>query len=326
MKIENKFAEIYRACNHGDNRTKLEKIKSGEVAVPRYIDIELTNFCNFHCRFCPTGTNSLQRTRGYMSQKVVESLITNVAQYHIPLVRFVRWGEPTLHSEYITIAKELKSVGAAVHINTNGSRLNDEQMSKLLDIKLDSIKFSFQGADAQSYNEMRHGGNYEKLLDILREFWKLRGDKPYPYIQVSTTLTDENPKQLERFKADIEKYCDYYNIGFTKLTHLNADSMQINGEEKDKIKCLQHKEKISHNYRKVCNEAFDKLSINWNGDVTLCCADYDNFMIVGNILDNDIKQIFNSRIANLYRNIIVKNDHGSIKCCKSCYEPIPLTE
>ena len=44
---------------------------------------------------------------------------------------------------------------------------------------------------------------------------------------------------------------------------------------------MQKSESNNLNFKKVCNEAFDKLSINWNGDVTLCCEDYDNFMIVG---------------------------------------------
>ncbi len=88
---------------------------------------------------------------------------------------------------------------------------------------------------------------------------------------------------------------------------------------------MQKHESLHHVYREVCNEAFDKLSVNWNGDVTLCCSDYDNFMIVGNILDSDIKQIFNSRAAKVYRDAILNRQYGRIKCCSSCYETVPLT-
>jgi len=97
-------------------------------------------------------------------------------------------------------------------------------------------------------------------------------------------------------------------------------------KEKEKIRKLQEQETINHVYRETCNEAFDKLSINWNGDVTLCCSDYDNFMIVGNIMDMDLKQIFNSRIADMYREMILKKQYGKIKCCSMCYETVPLTK
>lgn len=78
------------------------------------------------------------------------------------------------------------------------------------------------------------------------------------------------------------------------MTHLKVDSMRIDEAEKEKIRKLQEHETLHRVYHSMCPEAFDKLSINWNGDVTLCCSDYDNFMIVGNILDLDIKEIFNS--------------------------------
>ena len=322
----NKFIEIYRTCNNGTNEQKYELIKKGELTIPRYIDVELTNMCNFRCCFCPTGTKSMQRTRGYMSEEVVDALIENIKKYKISGVRFIRWGEPTLHPSYIEIMRRVKAAGAIIHINTNGSLLNDEQISQLIDMQLDSIKFSFQGADEGTYNEMREGGDYKRLLDIIRKMAKARGDNLLPYIQISTTLTGETAEQIDSFKRDIKDYCDYYNVGYTKLTHLNVDDMNISDEEKKKIKKLQEHENNHHIFQNVCVEAFDKLSINWNGDVTLCCSDYDNFMIVGNILDMDLKQIFTSRAASQYRDIIVKKQYGKIKCCSTCYEVVPLTK
>lgn len=163
-------------------------------------------------------------------------------------------------------------------------------------------------------------------MNTLRTFNEIRGDREYPYIQVSTTLTGETVEQVEHFKSDIGDFCDYYNIGYTKLNYLNVDEMNVSDDEKDKIRRLQEHEKIHHEYRPVCPEAFEKLSINWNGDVTLCCSDYDNFMVIGNILDSDIKSIFTSKIAKVYRGVIAKHQYGKIKCCAECYETVPLTK
>lgn len=324
MERINGFTQIYKKCNNGSNKEKYEMIKAGKVNLPRYIDVELTNLCNFKCCFCPTGTKSMQRVKGFMSDAVVDALIDNVAKYNIPGVRFIRWGEPTMHPKYIEIIERVKKTGALVHINTNGSLLNEEQIKRLIDVKLDSIKFSFQGADEGTYNEMREGGDYNRLLEIVRRMYDLRGGKPYPYIQISTTLTGETAQQVENFKSDVGGYCDYYNIGYTKLNHLNVDDMNIDGAEKEKIRKLQEHERIHHVYSEVCPEAFDKLSINWNGDVTLCCADYDGYLVVGNILDMSIKQLFNSNAANQYRDIIAEKQYGRIKCCSTCYQTVPL--
>lgn len=268
----------------------------------------------------------MKRMKGYMSDDVVDALTENIKKFNIAAVRFIRWGEPTMHPKYLEIMEKVKNAGALIHINTNGSLLDDVQIQKMIDIHLDSIKFSFQGADEGTYNEMREGGDYLKLLNIVRKFHKIRGNREYPYIQISTTLTGETLEQIENFKADVAEYCDYYNIGYTKLNHLNVEEMNISNDAKCKILFLQKQEKIKRVYRAVCAEAFNKLSINWNGDITLCCADYDNFMVVGNILDSDLKSIFNSKIANIYRETIANHQYGKIKCCADCYETVPLTK
>ena len=264
------------------------------------------------------------RPKGLMSDDVIDALIRNVEKYHIRGVRFSRWGEPTLHPKFIEIIQRLKTAGAVVHVNTNGSTLDKDRIQALIDSGLDSIKFSFQGADEETYNEMREGGDYERLLGIVRTMHALRGSRDYPYIQISTTLTAETPEQVESFKHDIGSYCDYYNIGFTKLNHLDVNAMNVSGEEKEKIRVLQDHERLNHVYRSFCPEAFDKLSVNWNGDVTLCCLDYDNFMITGNILDLDFEAIFTSHAANFYRDIIVRKQYEQIRCCAFCYETVPL--
>lgn len=264
--------------------------------------------------------------KGFLSDEVLNAILDNVKKYNIPAVRLIRWGEPTLHPKYIEIIRKIKDAGALVHINTNGSLLDEKQIIELINVGLDSLKFSFQGADEGTYNEMREGGDYLHLLEIVRMFHDKRGEKAIPYIQVSTTLTGETAEQIENFKKDVGDYCDYYNVGYTKLNHLNVDAMNIPEEEKEKIRDLQQQEKVNHVYASVCPEAFDKLSINWNGDVTLCCSDYDNFMIIGNILDSDIKELFNSKAADQYRQIIARKEYGRIHCCSTCYSYIPLNK
>lgn len=97
----------------------------------------------------------MQRMKGKMPDNVVEALVENVHRFKIAGVRFIRWGEPTLHPKYIEIMDKVKRAGALIHINTNGSLMDENQMQALMDIHLDSIKFSFQGADEGTYNEMR---------------------------------------------------------------------------------------------------------------------------------------------------------------------------
>ena len=81
---KNPFLSIYHEVNNGTNKEKYDKIleQKGE-AILIYLDIELTNLCNFNCAFCATGTNALNRTKGFMADEVVEAIVNNILKYDI---------------------------------------------------------------------------------------------------------------------------------------------------------------------------------------------------------------------------------------------------
>ena len=155
----NPFSPIYRACNQGNSQLKFAELP----VFPRLLDIELTNTCNFRCLMCPTGTFAMKRSKGFMDPAVFYKILDEAAP-HGAALRFIRWGEPLLHpqlAEFIAAAKER---GLLTHINTNGSKLNQATMERLVDAGLDSIKFSFQGVDRQSFSEMRNIDLTEKMI------------------------------------------------------------------------------------------------------------------------------------------------------------------
>ena len=172
MKRENPFVSIYRNVNGGTNEEKYNAIREGLTYLPSYIDVELTNFCNFRCCFCPTGTKAMKRMKGFMSDEVVDALVENVKKYNIAGVRFIRWGEPTMHPKYIEIMEKVRKAGALIHINTNGSLIDEKQIKKMLDIHRDSIKFSFQGADVGKKSLHFKATRIAFLNMIFRKFLK----------------------------------------------------------------------------------------------------------------------------------------------------------
>lgn len=321
----NPFSDIYRQCNIGTNEEKYveisEKIRLGEKVLPKYIDIELTNKCNFRCLMCPTGTSAMKRKSGYMSMETVDRICEEITKNPMG-VRLIRWGEPTLHKDFVEILKKIKITGNPVHFNTNGSLLSFDILKEIVEMQIDSIKFSFQGTDNETYGEMRNGGDFNRLLKTLNTLYQLRGDLPYPYIQVSTTTTYETEEQIEKFISIIKPLCDYYNVGRTVFSHLNVDEMKISKEEKERILLLKERENLQKKYISVCPEIYDKLSINWDGTVVGCCSDYNNLMVVGNIMENSIEEIFKNQKICEFREIISKQNYAAIDLCSKCYEYI----
>ncbi|MBU3190605.1 radical SAM protein [Clostridium bowmanii] len=319
MKRINPFKSVYDICDNGDIEYKANNVP----VFARYIDIEVTNNCNYKCLMCPVGTGSINRKQGFMNEYVYDKILNEIKEYKTPL-RFIRWGEPTLHMNFIEYIKIAKDLGIICHFNTNGSLFSKKQFNEIVDIELDSIKFSFQGVDKKSYSEMRNTDYFSELLDKIKMLYDIRGDKAYPYIHVSTTITYETEEQVKKFKKEVEKYADLVTVGRTILDYIDLNRVKLEEKDKNMIIRLKGEESVIKQHPKCCPEVFDKLSINWDGSVSACCGDYDNKMIIGNIKDNTLLEIWNSNKMNSYRKILSEKRYDELELCKVCYDYMEL--
>ena len=312
----NPFRPIYDILNSGTMQTTSPNM-------PLLIDIELTNACNFNCLFCFTGTKAQKRPTGFMSRKLYEKIIDEIAPYKIPL-RFIRWGEPTLHKNFFEFLKIAKEKDLMCHLTTNGSLLSEDRIMEVLKLKIDSVKFSFQGVDEKTYGEMRYGQSFNKLLEIVKLFSSLRGDLPYPYLHAATTVTYETPEMQQSFQDQLKSYCDFVTVGHTKLSHISSEQTLLPEKAKKMLDNLKSVESIEKIYKK-CNEVYDKLNINWDGTVTACCADYDNYMLVGDLTETSLRDIWeNSEELKRYRSLLSAYKFAELPLCKDCYDTIDV--
>jgi MoaA/NifB/PqqE/SkfB family radical SAM enzyme len=281
----NPFNEIYTKLNGNE----------GYYDFPVCIDIELTNICNLHCLFCPTGTGVSIRDKGFMSEEIFEKIIKNLQGYKVGL-RFSRWGEPTLHKDIVKFFKIAKKEGHIVHLNTNGQILNKHLINELLATGLDSVKFSFQGVDEKTYQQMRQDSSFKKLIENIKYTHKLSNESVSvgggTYIHIATTTTYETDDDIKRFKEYVKPFCDLVTVGKTKLEHIDVNKTKLRDEQKDILVDLYNKESMIEERLKICPEVFGKLSIDWDGQVTACCSDYDRKMVVGDISENTILKYF----------------------------------
>jgi radical SAM protein with 4Fe4S-binding SPASM domain len=83
---------------------------------------------------------------------------------------------------------------------------------------------------------------------------------------------------------------------------------------------LKKQESIKKEYR-ACTEVYQKMGINWDGKVTACCADYDEFLLVGDLADSSISDIWqNSEELKAIRLLLDKMKHWSLNLCSRCYQ------
>jgi MoaA/NifB/PqqE/SkfB family radical SAM enzyme len=257
-----------------------------------------------------------------MNDVTFDRIINQIKRDKIP-IRFIRWGEPTLHPHLVEFIAQAKAVGCIVHLNTNGSLLDNNKIEQLIGAGLDSLKFSFQGVDKNTYYAMRNRDNYNELIETIRLFHQIRGDKNLPYLHISTTITDETPSQVRAFRLEVKEYVDLVTIGRTVLEHIDSNSLNLNDRERNTLASLKKKESVVKKHPD-CPEVFDKLSINFDGTISACCWDYDNFMMIGDLMKEDIGDIWKNEKINFFRERLAAGRHDDFILCKSCYDYIAL--
>lgn len=235
----NPFRELYRKCYFERERRNF----------PILVDIELCNFCNFACSACPTGQGTINRKQGFMTGNIWCIVLKELAS-HITPVRFVRWGEPTLHPKVYDWIKEASDHHLLTHLTTNGAKLDIDRI-----YNLDSIKFSLHGHPETQF--------------FARELYKR---KIRPYITVSSygcdfigeTCADEERRETIRDLSKPSKHYIPCPEVFSKLS-VNWDGtvsaccgdydnkMLVGDVKEDSLGRIWHSTKMRY-YRKMLEE------------------------------------------------------------------------
>lgn len=258
---------------------------------PRLVDVELTNSCNLHCLMCPSGAGSTSRTKGYMDCRTIEKLLTELSERRTA-VRLIRWGEPMLHPAFFQFLNTCKESRIPIHFNTNGLFLSPSSIDMLIVNEVDSIKISMQGGDRQSYFKWRGVDFYNQLLNDVKLLVVHRGTRKKPFIHVGTTISGKETDAC--FRKDFGNVADLITVGET-------------------LDLSQDREPTD------CPEMWDKLSVDWDGTVSACCGDYDNFMKVGMFPDQSLEEIWTlSDKLQEFRDQFANGDYAKMTLCRKC--------
>lgn len=306
-KRENPFRKIY------DDPRFAKPFDKPLMDFPMLVDIELSNYCNLQCRMC--GQVIMKRARGYMSEELFRQVIGEMAE-HGAALRMIRWGEPLLNSKAIDFIKYAKSKGVLVHMTTNALLIDEEMAKKLLDSGIDSMIFSMQGATKEGYNLMRNTDQYDTFVENVKRLVKMRNDRSQknPWFHISSTMTDETEEEIEAFKKFWSKIVDSVGVGKTNLQRLKHF-------DENTVKDLLKKERIDHIY-KPCIEVLNKQSINWDGDVTACCGDYNGELIIGKLdyaKGKNMHYFWHHKKLNTIRETLARMEMYKLPLCKYCF-------
>ncbi|MBI5185234.1 MAG: radical SAM protein [Nitrospinae bacterium] len=319
--------------NRSPASSKLGKI-AGLIDFPiQRVHLELTNACNFDCSFCPKTIMS--RKPGMMDTALAKSVIDDLARNNITeKVTFHIMGEPMLHPDFFFIVKHVRERGLRAGVTTNGSFLSTETAGMLRELEVDQVNISLQTPDENSFETRRAKGmTYEKYRrGILDAIQVLRSNGGKAVIKIHFLVTKFNKSVKEAVgRLDIIDDTRALRRVFSEWARLFHQMPGIAGEVSEK-KVLDALAGISINRWNVlevapgihletyllnswgntfgkggrnmvesrfgyCPALTDHFGILWNGDMVLCCKDFDGKTRVGNVRESSVADLLNSDVV-----------------------------
>jgi radical SAM protein with 4Fe4S-binding SPASM domain len=289
---------------------KLYKINDNLTVFPPKLILESTNMCNAACTMCPYP--KMMRRKGIMSFELFKKIIDEYSTSStLRRVQMNNIGEPLLDSLLIKKVKYAKGKGIdQIFCFSNASLLDKKTSEDLIDAGLDYMIISTDGTNRESYEKIRKNLKFNDVIENVRNFLiireKNRANKPK--IELHITISNENRLEEKKFVKSMRGLADYVSI-----THAHNWAGQ---QETKSVDLIQKNKKTN---LAPCSNLWSELTILWDGRVALCCLDYEGKIILGDIKEESLKNIWNGKRIQAIRQSQLKSQFNQ-ELCKTCSE------
>jgi MoaA/NifB/PqqE/SkfB family radical SAM enzyme len=161
------------------------------------IYIEPTNLCNLTCRTCVR--NAWNEPLGRMSDFVFNRVIESVRNLSSPpTIFFGGLGEPLFHPRIVEMVAQARQAGCRVELITNGTLLDVHLSKDLVEAGLNLLWVSIDGANPESYADVRLGAALPQIIKNIEGFHALRRtlDDSKPEIGIAFVAMKQNINEL----------------------------------------------------------------------------------------------------------------------------------
>ena len=181
------------------------------MAVIRTLQVEITHACNLRCPECfVTLARRPAQSRASMSYETYTGIIDQL-KGPLKTIKFYNYGEPFLHKDCMRMLRYTKNADPDIYvtISTNGTLVGADRQRELVDMGIDVMNFSVDGARQASYARYRVGGTLSDVVANMRGLVSCRerhsGRKPlvlWQYILFEWNDSDEEIRLAKRMAVD----------------------------------------------------------------------------------------------------------------------------
>ncbi len=274
--------------------------------LPDTVIIETTNRCTLACSCCPNGAKGVKlRQRGVLSRQTFDRILQ---QLDAPVKRcFLHMcGEPFLNSDLVYFAERLLERKIIPVVYSNGYRIDEELLRRLLAVCGVQISFSMDLLSKEHYEHLRRPARFEEAEASLQRIDALFREAKRHY-GLNMIIDPGRVDELEELCRSL----------YARYSSLNTLSLSIAWP----WPALPQTGDLSGHLASrsdVCNQVAGMLSVLWNGDVSFCSFDYSGDTIVGSILDTPYLKLYNAPATRHLRRKLYMTHRADNPLCGNC--------
>lgn len=302
----------------GNERTKLETVIP--LNTPYVVHIETTNVCNFKCKFCFASDDLLTKKfrieRGFMSYELFCKIIDDMQLFEnkVRQLLFHVTGEPLCQKDIIKMISYAKrqKVAEKLVLFTNGYLLTPQLCREIMQAGIDVIQISVEAVDDIKYKELTGVTvSYNKIVGNVAYLYACRRKDCFINVKIlDCGLSDDDKKKFYDDFTPIASECHIENLIDTLPSDYGDTTLGMGqGLTHDGYQ-IEHKE--------VCTQPFYLMAVNYNGTVSACSCDYGRRMIMGNVTNESLVNIWRGDKYDALRKMQLLMSRKDCEQCRDC--------
>jgi radical SAM protein with 4Fe4S-binding SPASM domain len=289
---------------------KLSSSHKLDLEFPIYLMLEQSFKCNLSCPSCiqgyPDDMKKFSTGKNIMERSLFEKIVIQGEENNCPSIAFHVNDEPLIVKdihERIAFARDHGFIDLI--LTTNATLFTYDKIKAVVDAGITQILFSVDAATPETYKTVRPGGNFNTVVKNIKLLLDYKKDNNLilPTTRASFVSSKLNYHEKDLFIEYFSKIVDFIEVQTLSTYYDNNKDLVAPGAVK------------INDFR--CSEPWVRLIIRPNGDVLPCCSFYGYEIILGNINDLSLKEIYNGEKCRKLKNEI-KDGNYSLSACQTC--------
>ncbi len=306
---------------------------------PVLAHLSVTDRCNMRCKYCSVRDIHSKICQNNLSTEQWKKIIKSLADFGVFQIGFTG-GEPTLREDLVELAKCVVDNGCVFNLTTNGWLLDETLVEELVRVGMKQCQVSLDSHLPFVHDKLRGEGSYARVLraieilknkgvvvgidcvvsnnnlDTILDFirWVVKNEIPYLTL-IKLKKGDLSFEDYSKLAVNYEDYLPILREVCLRESNSNPN-ITLDCGSVSNLQGVVSKKSFEGVPVAGCPLGHHLICIAPNGDIFACAALLDKRFCLGNILEEDIRDIWvDSPILKKMR-LIKKIVLGKCKDCE----------